>query len=56
MAQGQIYGIPVSGIPREHALLDYGPVDSASTVPSGGDFGIEASRQMLVPLADAPTD
>jgi membrane protease YdiL (CAAX protease family) len=50
MAQGQIYGIPVSGIPRSYALLDYGPVDSASTALSGGDFGIEGSVVATVVL------
>ena len=50
MAQGQIYGIPVSGTPRDIAILDYGPVDGASTVMSGGEFGIEGSAVATVLL------
>lgn len=50
MAQGQIYGIPVSGTPRDIAILDYGPVDGASTVMSGGEFGIEGSVVATVVL------
>jgi membrane protease YdiL (CAAX protease family) len=53
MAQGQIYGIPVSGIPRDYSLFDFGPAGEASVVLSGGDFGVEGSVIAIVVLVVA---
>lgn len=51
MAQGQIFGIPVSGIPREVSVLDYGPTADTTTTMSGGEFGLEGSIVATIWLA-----
>lgn len=43
MTQGQVLGIPVSGVPRDAAVLDFGAATDASGLLSGGEFGLEDS-------------
>ncbi|MEQ6902082.1 type II CAAX endopeptidase family protein [Nocardioides sp. YIM 152588] len=42
-AQGNVFGIPVSGNPRDVSLFAFGPADGAGELMSGGDFGVEGS-------------
>lgn len=43
MSQGNIFGIPVSGMAREVSLFAFGPVPGAPSWLTGGDFGLEGS-------------
>ncbi len=42
-AQGNIFGIPVSGNPTASSLLDFGPTQGSNDLVTGGTFGLEAS-------------
>ncbi len=50
-AQGNLLGVPVSGLPREVAILALGPAKGAAWWLSGGEFGIEGSVAATVALA-----
>lgn len=42
-AQGNVFGIPVSGTPRDVSLWAFGPAEGANAAVTGGDFGTEGS-------------
>lgn len=41
--QGNIFGLPVSGIAEANAVLDFGPAAGSNDLVTGGNFGVEAS-------------
>ncbi|WP_168929331.1 CPBP family intramembrane glutamic endopeptidase [Nocardioides sp. GY 10113] len=47
-AQGNVFGIPVSGVPRDVSLLTFGPAAGSNDLLTGGEFGVEASLLSLV--------
>lgn len=53
MAQGNIFGIPVSGGAYDVTVFTFGPTDGAADVLTGGDFGIEGGLAATVVLVVA---
>lgn len=51
--QGNVFGVPVSGHPRDVSIWAYGPTEGSSSVVNGGDFGIEGSLMGTALLAVA---
>ncbi|MEI8080306.1 MAG: CPBP family intramembrane glutamate endopeptidase, partial [Actinomycetes bacterium] len=41
--QGNIFGLPVSGIPEASSLFAFGPASGSTDLVTGGSFGVEAS-------------
>lgn len=50
MAQGNIFGIPVSGGAYDVTLFTFGPTGDAADILTGGDFGIEGGLAATVVL------
>lgn len=50
-AQGNLFGVPVSGNSYATSLFSFGPTDDANELLTGGDFGIEGSLMGTVVLA-----
>jgi len=50
-SQGNLLGVPVSGLTREVSILALGPTKGATWWLSGGEYGIEASAVATVALA-----
>jgi CAAX protease family protein len=50
MAQGNIFGIPVSGFSLTHSIFTFGPTAGAPDWLTGGDYGIEGSAPATVVL------
>jgi membrane protease YdiL (CAAX protease family) len=50
-AQGNLFGIPVSGIPVDVSILRFAPDSSTADWLTGGEFGIEGSAVTTVVLA-----
>lgn len=46
-AQGNVFGIAVSGLPRDVSIFAFGPVEGSSEVMTGGDFGLEGGAVAL---------
>lgn len=51
--QGNIFGLPVSGIAEASALFDFGPKAGSNELVTGGNFGVEASAMGTVILVVA---
>lgn len=51
LTQGNIFGLPVSGLPRDVALLTLGPSSDAPGWITGGGYGIEGSALLTLWLA-----
>ena len=41
--QGNVFGVPVSGTPRDVSIWAFGPTPGSSTMLSGGTYGVEGS-------------
>jgi hypothetical protein len=50
-AQGNLFGIPVSGTARQVSVWTFGPASGSNDTLTGGDFGIEGSLAATVVLA-----
>jgi uncharacterized protein len=50
VAQGHIFGIPVSRTAPSHAIFALGPADGAPTWLTGSDYGLEGSLAVTVTL------
>lgn len=50
MAQGNIFGIPVSGFSLTHSIFAFGPAEGAPDWLTGGNYGIEGSAPATVVL------
>lgn len=51
--QGNVFGVPVSGLPRDVSIWAFGPTPGSSTVITGGNFGIEGSLVGTILLVTA---
>ncbi len=50
-AQGNVFGIPVSGHAKEVSLWAFGPEPGTSAFLTGGDYGVEASLYATIVIA-----